>query len=133
MSLARIDVWSCKMAKPNLSKAPELKSLLPTTEAFEQNVRKAHIQIWKSANEPDLPQLDPTEYGWTRDEVSKSLISIMVFSEVKMAPPEVFKLIRCGCSSSNPYSTARCSCSASKLPCTLPSRSSLWESKQHRI
>lgn len=28
-------VWSHKMAKPKLSKAPELKSLPPTTEAFE--------------------------------------------------------------------------------------------------
>ena len=52
MSLARIDVWLRKMAKPKLSKTPELKSLPPTTEAFEQNVRRAHIltAIWKSAN-----------------------------------------------------------------------------------
>ena len=101
MSLARIDVWSRKMAKPKLSKAPELKSLSPTTVELEHNVRKAHIQtaIWKSANEPDPPQLDPTEYGWTHD-APKSLIPIMVSLEVKMAPPEV--LIWCGCSSSNP-------------------------------
>ena len=103
----------------NQTSRKHLKSLPPTTEAFEQNVQKAHIQKWKSANEPDPPQLDPTEYGWTCDEASKSLIPIMVSSEVKMAPPEVLKLIRCGCSSSNPCSTARCSCSASKLPCTL--------------
>ncbi len=63
--------------------------------------------------------LNPTEYGWARDEASKSLVPIMVPSEVKMAPPEVLELIQCGCSSSNPCSTARCSCSASKLPCTL--------------
>ena len=87
MSQARIDVWSRKMAKPKLSKAPELKSLPPTTEAFEQNVRRAHIQtaIWKSANESDPPQLDLTEYGWVRDEASKSLLPITVPSEVKMA------------------------------------------------
>jgi hypothetical protein len=54
-----------KIAKQKLSKAPELKSLPPTTEAFEQNVQRAHIQttIWKSANESDPPQLDPAEYG----------------------------------------------------------------------
>ncbi len=121
MSQARIEAWSRKMAKPRLSKAPELKTLPPTTEAFEQNVLRAHIQtaIWKSANEPDPPQLNPTECGWTRDEATKSLNPVMVPSEVKMAPPEVLELVRCGCSSSNPCSTARCSCSASKLPCTL--------------
>ena len=66
MSQVRIDVWSRKMAKPKLTKAPELKSLPPTTEAFEQNVRRTHIQtaIWKSASESNPPQLDPTEYGW---------------------------------------------------------------------
>ncbi len=100
------------MDKPRLSKAPELKTLPPTTEAFEQNVLRAHIQtaIWKSTNEPDPPQLNPTEYGWTRDEAKKSLNPVMVPSEVKMAPPEVLELVRCGCSSSNSCSTARCSC-----------------------
>lgn len=43
MSQARIDVWSRKMAKPKLTKAPKLRSLPPTTEAFEQNVQRAHI------------------------------------------------------------------------------------------
>ena len=116
-------MWSRKMAKPKLLKTPELKSLPPTTEAFEQNLRRVHFQtaIWKSANEPDPPQLDPTEYSWTRDEASK-LIPIMVPSVVKMAPPEVLELIRCGCSSSNPCSTARCSCQLPNCPayCSVP-------------
>ena len=41
MSLARIDVWSRKMAKPKLSKTPEPKSLPPTTEVYRcQNYKK---------------------------------------------------------------------------------------------
>ena len=61
--------WRClvqKMAKPKLTKAPELKSLPPTKEAFELHVLKAHIQtaIWKSANDSRPPELEPTKYGW---------------------------------------------------------------------
>jgi len=44
MSDARVDVWSTKMSRRNASAAPELKCLPPTTEAFELNVRRAHIQ-----------------------------------------------------------------------------------------
>ena len=40
----RIDKWSTKIERKSLMAAPELKSLPPTTEAFEMNVRRAHIQ-----------------------------------------------------------------------------------------
>jgi len=57
MSDLRVDVWSMKMAKRNVTAAPQLKNLPPTTEAFEMNVRRAHIQtaIWKSACEVEPP------------------------------------------------------------------------------
>ena len=62
MSLVRADVWSKKMAKPKLTKAPELKSLPPTKEAFELHFLRAQIQtaIWKSANDSRPPELEPT-------------------------------------------------------------------------
>ena len=65
MSLVRADVWSKKMAKQKLTKAPELKSLPPTKEAFELHVLRAHIQtaIWKSANDSRPPEFEPTKYG----------------------------------------------------------------------
>ena len=75
MSEVRVDIWSTKMVRRKITAAPELKSLPPTTEAFEINVRRARIQtaIWKSACEAELPKLDPTVYGWKRDDVAKSL------------------------------------------------------------
>ena len=61
MSDVRIDIWSTKIGRKSLTTAPELKSLPPTTEAFEINVRRAHIQtaIWKSVGEAGPPALDP--------------------------------------------------------------------------
>ena len=75
----RKDVCATKMGKPKVTTTPNLKVLPPATEAFEQNVRRAHIQtaIWKSAVKSEPPTLDPTKYGWARDEASRSLIPIV--------------------------------------------------------
>ena len=44
MSEVRGEVWSRRIGRKNVTKAPELKSLPPTKEAFEENVKRAHIQ-----------------------------------------------------------------------------------------
>ena len=58
------------MGKKNITAAPPLKSIPPTSEAFRENVLRAHLQIpvWKSVLDPDSQTLDPTEYEWSRDE-----------------------------------------------------------------
>lgn len=100
---------------------PDLKSLPPTTEAFELNVRRAHIQtaIWMSACEPEPPKFDPTLYGWKREDASKSLVPVLLPSTTALAPQEVLEMIHCRCSSDKPCSTAHCRCNAAKLPCTV--------------
>ena len=45
MSATRYEVWISKTSMRKLTGAPKLKSLLPTSEAFEQNVRRAHFQL----------------------------------------------------------------------------------------
>lgn len=51
MSSTIYEVWIGKASKRNLMSTPSLKSLPPTSEGFEQNVRRAHSQvcIWKAA------------------------------------------------------------------------------------
>jgi len=104
MSDVRVDVWSTKVARRKVTAAPELKNLPPTTEAFEMSVRRAHIQtaIWKSAREAEPPKLDPTVYGWERDDVSKSLEPVQLPTNVALAPEDVLEMINCGCSSEKP-------------------------------
>lgn len=115
---ARQKVWSRKVA---LSKAcaPKLTSLPPTTEAFEQNVARAHLQVavWRKTLDPNPPALDPTKYGWTKDD--KSLIPVTVPPNVRLAPAELLKLIRCSCASEMPCHTQRCGCCSSNLGCTV--------------
>ena len=97
------------MGKKNITEASPQKSIPPTSEAFRENVLRAHVQIavWKSALHPDPPSFDPTEYGWSSDEPSKTLTTRTLPSDVPLALPEVLELLQCGCSTDEPCSTQR--------------------------
>ena len=80
MTEAWIKVWTARIGRKTASKVPKLYSLPPTTEAFLLNVRRAHFQcaIWRRALMQEPPNLDPTEYGWFKDDVTKSLQPVML-------------------------------------------------------
>ena len=117
---ARQKVWTSKVGR-SLASAPKLASLPPTTEAFKENVARAHLQIaiWKSSLQQSPPALDPVKYGWCRDAVSKSLTPLTVPDDVSLAPQELLKLIRCSCGGDAPCRTQRCSCNSTNLSCTV--------------
>ena len=110
-----------KKMKRTVTRVPKLKALPPTSNAFKENVNRAHIQvcIWKHALNADPPNLDPTLYGWQKDETSKSLIPVTTPAGTKPAPLEILELIRCGCVSGEPCKTGRCGCLAAQLSCTV--------------
>ena len=74
MREAHKKLWSSKLSRSNVS-APKLCSLPPTTEAFAENVARAHLQlaVWKMALEPTPPGLDPVANGWSQTEGSTTL------------------------------------------------------------
>ena len=120
MTEARIKVWLTKTGKKSALKVPKLCSLPPTMEAFQENVKRAHFQcaIWKRAlQEP--PHLNPTQYGWSRDEEAKSLQPVMLPPTKLPAPEYVLKLVCCSCASETPCKTNRCGCVVAKLACTV--------------
>jgi len=108
MSKVRGEIWSRRMGKKS-DEGSRAKSLPPSKEAFEENVKRAHIQtaIWKSAPNSEPPALDPVQFGWERDENSKSrcLIPVTLQPNVSVAPPEVLVMIRCACATIIPCST----------------------------
>ena len=67
-------MWFSKVNRSKAS-APKLCSLPPTSEAFEQNVARTHLQVasWLHALDPNPPVLDPTSYGWSQEEGSTAL------------------------------------------------------------
>ncbi|KAG0719750.1 hypothetical protein GWK47_049874 [Chionoecetes opilio] len=95
MSSTRYEVWIGKTSKRKVTSIPKLKSLPPTSEAFEENVKRAHYQVctWKAALEKNPPHLLPTDLGWEKDEATKSLLPITVPEGVALAPPDVLKVI----------------------------------------
>ena len=121
MSASRYEVWIGKPSKRKATGVPKLKSLPPTSEEFEQNVRRTHFQVsvWKAALEKDPPELAPTHFGWEEDEASRSLLPVTVSEGVAIAPMDVLKVSRCGCATDQPCATARCMHGTAKMSCTI--------------
>ena len=105
MTEARIKVWTARIGRAvrirrkAASKVPKLCSLPPTTEAFQINVRRAHFQctIWRRALMQEPPNLDPSEYGWFKDEVTKSLQPVMLPPTKLLAPDYILRRECCSC------------------------------------
>ena len=120
MTEARIKVWTERIGRKAASKVPKLCFLPPTTEAFLLNVRRAHFQcaIWRRALMHEPPNLYLAEYGWFKDEVTKSLQLVMLLPTKLPAPDYILKLVCCSCSSAQPCHSSRCGCVAANLACT---------------
>ena len=121
MSDVRYDVWLSKTGNKKAKKTPKLQALPPTSEAFSENVKRAHFQtcIWKSSMEPDPPNLDPTKFGWRKDKLAKLLTPVTLPADTLLAPASVLKLICCGCASDQPCASGRCGCYTAQLACTV--------------
>ena len=121
MTSLRYKVWTNKMANHKLNSAPKLRVLPPTKEAFDEHVSRAHLQaaIWRCALDADPPDLNPVHYGWSMNADTKKLEPIALPADVSPAPVSVLKMIKCGCSSSQPCSSARCSCSTARISCSV--------------
>ena len=86
---ARQKAWTEKVGRKKAS-APAIASLPPTDESFKQNVLRAHLQVatWLHALDMHPPTLQPTNYGWRKDENSNILTPTTVSSEVAVVPDE---------------------------------------------
>ena len=120
LSSQQFNSW-VKRSQGKLSSPPKLCSIPPTTESFHQNVLRAHYQciVWNTCLDADLPNIDPTQYGWKRDEANETLLPIMVPKGVEAIPKEVLKIFDCACSSDEPCSKGNCSCRKVQLSCTF--------------
>jgi hypothetical protein len=109
------------MGRKTGTKAPELKSLQPSREAFEKNVMRSQIQtaICKSALESEPSALDPAEYGWERDERVRCMVPVTLPLNVSVAPSKVQEMINCGYTTDTTCSTAMCECHKAHFPLSM--------------
>jgi len=107
--------WSQKTGKSTAK--PKLCGLPPTTEAFEQNVYRAHFQVaqWYSALSGNPLTLNVVDYGWEADEANKCLIPRNIAEGVSYAPEQILKLVKCGCVSERSCKGANCGCSTKTM------------------
>ena len=120
MSETRWRVWASKTGRTS-AVPTKLCSLPPTSEAFKENVKRAHHQaiMWRSLEDSSLPELHVEKYGWVKDSKLKTLQPVLIPTNVELAPETVMRLIRCGCKSVNPCRTLSCSCKRDGLNCTI--------------
>ena len=107
----RTAVWKTRKWKSR-ALMPKQCSLPPTTEAFQENVKRADLQtaIWRAALDPDPPVMDPTEYGWIKHEVTKSLVPTTVPATTSLASQNILKLIKYSCASVDLCKCLKCGC-----------------------
>ena len=119
MTEARIKFWTTKIGSKTATKVPKLCSLPSTSEVFEENVKRAHFQCatWRKVLQ-ESPNLDPTEYGWCKDEETKSLQPVPLPPSKLPAPDYILKLVCCSCGSERPRHSSRRGCVAAHLACT---------------
>lgn len=120
LNVARVKVWQNKM-KRNALQPPKLCSLPPTDAAFRENALRGHLAVatWRDCLKRDPPSLAPTEHGWYHPDGSTMLFPTIVPQNTPLAPADLLKLIKCGCSSDKSCSSKRCSCKANGLGCTI--------------
>lgn len=63
--------------------------------------------------------MDVCTHGWSRDDLSKKLVPIMIPQDTPVAPREVLQMIRCGCTTAHRCSTLRCGCAAARMSCSM--------------
>ena len=116
---SRYHAWF-KKTSGKLSSAPKLSSLPPTNESFTRNVLRGHGQcaVWLSTPYPDPPTMDENLFGFKKDVINECLVPVTLPENVPALPPEVQKLMACGCSADEPCSKGACSCKTLKLGCT---------------
>ena len=103
MSEARNMSWVAKEGKGSTS-TPHLNNIPPTTEAFIENDKQAHIHacVWKHSLHSAPPLIDPLNHGFIRDTSTKSLLPRALPEDVPLAPEDILKLIRCSCETDIP-------------------------------
>ena len=121
MTQSRLSMWTKRTSIDAIVKAPELKTLPPTSDTFHYHVLRAHIQamIWASTMSPNPPNLNPLLFVWEMDPSETFLIPKISTGGAPMVPDFILKLIKCGCQSASPCKNGWGNCHSSGLGCTI--------------
>ena len=86
MTECRQHIWGQRVGKSTI--APKLSTLPSTTEAYEMNVLRAHLQVanWYAALSGESVTLNPENYGYERDNINRIMTPRHLPPGVQYAP-----------------------------------------------
>ena len=107
-------VWCAKMVRKGVCIQPELQYLPPSSMAFEENVKRTHLQatIWQTALNTDPPDMGSYDYVWLKYDHFKSLQPKTIPHDQQFAPSVILKITQCLCATDQPYSSMQWSCTS---------------------
>ena len=97
MSATRYEAWIGKTSKRKVSGAPKLKSYTANIRSIRAKCEADTFpSICMESSFRKIPSTQ-TNFGWEKDEASRSLLPVTKSEGVALAPMDALKLIRCGC------------------------------------
>lgn len=132
MTHARISFWDRKVGQGQL-RSTSFSALPPTTESFEENVKRAHIQtvLWLTTHHGSLPNIDPTLFGWMKNDENKRLVPVASPKDTCIAPNYIIAMTKCSCKTDEPCSSGRCSCRENGIACSIMCQCLQYDKKYH--
>ena len=87
-------VWGAKMVRKGVCIQPELQYLPPSSTAFKENVKRAHLQatMWQTALNTDPPDMSSYDYVWLKYDHFKSLQPKTIPHDQQFAPSVILKI-----------------------------------------
>ena len=98
-----------------LLKSPGIASLIVPKAYANSTLRLQEVD--NEALEADPPALEPTEYGWTKED--EMLLPTTLPDGVDPLPQEVLKVIACNCQTDEPCRQGNCTCKKNKMACSM--------------
>jgi len=91
------------------------RKLPPTNDSFVLHLLRCtyKLLIWRSSLCPDIPPVDPLQYGYIQDRGTGLYVPQLMTQAV--APPELLNDLVCICPD---QCTTNCACSTNEQPCT---------------
>ena len=119
LTRARQKMWANEVGQSVVGHQNWLLCLQQMRHSIIMSPAHFQVAVWRNALQPDTPAIDPTAFGWSLEEGSKTLIQKTLPSGTPLAPDDLPKLVRRSCSSETPCKTQRCGCSSASLACSV--------------
>ena len=73
----------------------------------------------KSCLKSSPPDFDPTQFGWSRDEINIVLTPTSLSDNQEYIPESLLRLVNCNCKAEAPCKNGQCGCFKQQVHCSM--------------